>query len=205
MARIAILAAGDYPTHPTPLAALREADHIVCCDSAYATLEAHGLPQGSVVVVGDGDSLPLALRQRLGERFVHITEQDFNDLHKAVGWAIDGATGRREDHTIGNIAYLATFADEHTGLDVAMLTNYGQFSLVRGSRTFASQPGQQVSLFALDPEQPVSASGLQWPLCRRRLGTLWQGTLNAALGPQFTVEGYNLLVYQTHDTKEAAK
>ena len=32
---VVILAAGDFPTHPVPLRALREADFVVCCDSAY--------------------------------------------------------------------------------------------------------------------------------------------------------------------------
>lgn len=36
---IVILAAGDFPTHPVPLRALREADFVVCCDSAYREIE----------------------------------------------------------------------------------------------------------------------------------------------------------------------
>ena len=36
---IVILAAGDFPTHEVPLRALREADFVVCCDSAYKAIK----------------------------------------------------------------------------------------------------------------------------------------------------------------------
>ena len=58
---IVILAAGDFPTHPVPLRALREADFVVCCDSAYCQFSIFN-SQFSIpfVVIGDGDSLSAA-------------------------------------------------------------------------------------------------------------------------------------------------
>ena len=122
---IVILAAGDFPTHPVPLRALREADMVVCCDSVYnqfSTFNFHfSIP---FIVIGDGDSISPEDRTALGDKFIHIEEQDYNDLHKAMEWAtsqfsilnshfsIIGATGKREDHTLGNISYLVTFAEE---------------------------------------------------------------------------------------------
>ena len=211
---IVILAAGDFPTHPVPLAALRGADFVVCCDSAYATL-AEREPQwaGRAVVVGDGDSLPEAVRRSLADRWVHVAEQDYNDLHKAMAWAtgrfsirhaqftILGATGRREDHMLGNVAYLATFAAEYPGIGLRMLTDHGTFTHVRGSRTFSSFERQQVSIFSLTPDEPVSVCGLQYPISGRCLRLWWEGTLNAALADTFSVSGGSLLVFQTHEAK----
>lgn len=215
--QIAILAAGDFPTHPVPLSALHEADMVVCCDSAYRSWRQDCQKlrmEKPFVVIGDGDSLPDDERRELGSRWIQVTEQDFNDLHKAMSWAtgefpiyrsrftILGATGHREDHTVGNISYLVTFAEEYPGIELEMLTDYGRFSVFKGSRTYNSFPGQQVSIFSLNPQMPFSGSGLQWPLDRFKASLWWQATLNSALGDRFSLncDGW-LVVFQTYEPK----
>lgn len=209
---IVILAAGDFPTHPVPLRVLGAADFVVCCDSAYTQFSVFN-SQFSIpfTVVGDGDSLPEADKTELGSRWVQVQEQDFNDLHKAMAWAtahfsipnsqfsILGATGRREDHTIGNLAYLATFAEEYPRAEIELLTNYGRFVHLHGERIFASHAGQQVSIISFTPSLPIYGSGLKWPLEELYPRLWWQATLNEALGSQFTLrsEG-SLLVFQTY-------
>ena len=84
---IVILAAGDFPTHEVPLRALKEADFVVCCDSAYKAMRNEEFGMRNYVVVGDGDSLSEADKAALGDRWVHVAEQDYNDLHKAMQWA----------------------------------------------------------------------------------------------------------------------
>ena len=212
---IVILAAGDFPTHPVPLQALREADFVVCCDSAYGTVKDGRLGIGDYVVVGDGDSLSEADKAALGNRWIEVGEQDYNDLHKAMEYAtskfsilnsqfsIIGATGRREDHTIGNISYLITFADEHPGADIEMLTDYGRFVATTGRRTFASFPRQQVSIFTMTPDIPINAIGLKWPLDGFHARLWWQATLNEALGDNFTLDSEGrIIVFQTYDPKQ---
>lgn len=209
---IVILAAGDYPTHPEPLRALREADFVVCCDSAYT----HWQPQPGLgfIVIGDGDSLPQALKESLGSRWVQVGEQNFNDLHKAMHWVaahfppeacsvtIVGATGRREDHTLGNISYLVTFAQELPAYSIAMLTDHGRFCAFRGACTLPTFARQQVSIFSFDPTAPVSGSGLRWPLDGLRVRLWWQATLNEALGSSVELhsEGW-IVVFLTFDAK----
>ncbi len=212
---IVILAAGDFPTHPVPLQALREADFVVCCDSAYGTVKDGRLGIGDYVVVGDGDSLSEVDKAALGSRWIEVGEQDYNDLHKAMEYAtkqftihnsqftIIGATGRREDHTIGNISYLITFADEHPGADIEMLTDYGRFVATTGRRTFASFPRQQVSIFTMTPDMPINAIGLKWPLDGFHARLWWQATLNEALGDSFTLDSEGrIIVFQTYDPKQ---
>ena len=212
---IVILAAGDYPTSPVPLQTLREADFVVCCDSAYGEWRKEsGEWREDFVVIGDGDSLAPALKKELGDRWIQVGEQDYNDLHKAMAYAtsrfsipdsrfsILGATGRREDHTLGNISYLVTFAEEYPGVDVEMLTDHGRFRAMTGRRTFASFPRQQVSVFAMDPDQPLWSTGLKWPLDGFRARRWWQATLNEALADSFELrsEGW-LVVFQTYGPK----
>ena len=224
---IAILAAGDFPTHPIPLQALRNADYIVCCDSAYSHFSIFNF-QFSIpfVVIGDGDSLTEETKRELGDRWIHVAEQDYNDLHKAMAWimaevrskryeapgvndnsdlriTILGATGKREDHTLGNISYLVTFAMEYPGIKLEMLTDYGSFrSIAAGTHTFPSFPGQQVSLFAMDPTVALSCQELRWPLQDFHPLTWWQATLNEALAHTFTLAstGWSIL-FQTYEPK----
>ena len=220
--RIVILAAGEFPTHEVPLRALREADFIVCCDSAYYQFSILN-SQFSIpyVVIGDGDSLSDADKAVLGDRWIYVAEQDYNDLHKAMQWAsnkfsipnsqfsIIAATGKREDHTLGNISYLVTFAEEYPGANIEMLTNYGRFIALNPTSHLSpftfhlpSFPRQQVSIFTMTPEVPFSATGLRWPLDGFHARRWWQATLNEALGTEFTIstEGH-LVVFQTYNPK----
>ncbi len=234
---IVILAAGDFPTHPVPLQALREADFVVCCDSAYSVFSAqcsvlseatqaapakldteHLTLNTDYSVIGDGDSLSIEDKQQLGKRWIQVDEQDYNDLHKAMEYAtshfsihnsqftIIGATGQREDHTLGNISYLVTFAEEHPGADIEMLTDHGRFCAFRGHRTFASFLRQQVSVFAADPAVPFSGSGLEYPLDNMKATRWWNATLNSALGDTFELwsDGW-LIVFQTYEAKAPLK
>ena len=211
---VVILAAGDFPTHSIPLQALRDADYIVCCDSAYCQLSIANCQLSTpFVVVGDGDSLPADLKRSLGARWVHVDEQNYNDLHKAMSWiasnyqlstinyqlSILGATGKREDHTLGNISYLVTFAEEYPGVEIEMLTDYGRFTAFQGSRTFPSFPRQQVSVFSMDPDSTLFSYGLKWPLNGLKSCRWWQATLNEALADSFELssEGW-VIVFQTY-------
>jgi len=133
--RTVILADGDFPSHPEPLAYWAASERVVCCDGAASQAVARGVEP--VAVVGDGDSISPALRDRLGARWVCDPGQDDNDLAKAFrycltrGWrrlAILGATGRREDHTLGNLSLLADFQAE---ADVVLATDTGLFTHTR--------------------------------------------------------------------------
>ena len=223
---IVLLAAGDFPMHNVPMKSLGDADLVVCCDSAYKQFSFFNY-QLSIpfVVIGDGDSLSDADKQDLGDRWIHVAEQEYNDLHKAMQWVMEkgerrtengerktengkqrvsilGATGKREDHTLGNIGYLVSFAEEYPDVEIEMLTDYGRFVALKGSRTFHSFPGQQVSVFSMDPECPIYSEGLRWPLDGLQARRWWQATLNEALASEFSLrsEGW-LVVFQSHEGK----
>ena len=212
---VVILAAGDFPTHPVPLRALHEADFVIYCDSAYSQLTTqHSALTTDFVVIGDGDSLSESDKRNLGDRWIHVAEQDYNDLHKAMVWISDefdhsslkitilGATGKREDHTLGNISYLVTFAEEYPGIDIEMLTDHGRFVALHGTHTCPSFPKQQVSMFVLDPSTSLTSDGLRWPLQDFHPRTWWQASLNEALGNNFTLTSSNwVILFQTYEPK----
>jgi thiamine pyrophosphokinase len=196
-----ILADGDFPVQPQPLTALRCAARIVCCDGAARKLQKLGLEPAAVV--GDMDSLPAVIRRAYGSRVIPDPGQDDNDLSKAFryclkqGWrdlVVLGATGLREDHTLGNISLLADFAREAR---VIMLTDTGEFRPLLKSGRLACRPGQPVSIFSLDPATAITSRGLKYPLRRLRLSRWWQAALNEAEGRRVDLQftGGPVLVY----------
>lgn len=201
---IAILADGLPPVHPVPLGLFMTADVLVCCDGACGKARALGrMPD---YAVGDGDSISAEDKTALGERFVAVADQDTNDLAKAFHFAskfnprrivILGATGRREDHALGNIFRLFDFVAEFT--HVSMLTDSGIFEVVVEDRTFACRPGEAVSIFATDCRTRIHSEGLVWPLDAVRLENLYCATLNRTSGTSFRiVPTFPVLLFRTY-------
>lgn len=195
-----ILANGDFPQAEIPLELLRRAPFVCACDGAV-----DHYPQADVIV-GDGDSVPEDLRNRL----IQIDEQEDNDLTKATRYCLSkgmrriiylGATGQREDHTLGNISLIVRYALE---LDVEPLlaTDYGWFVVAEEESEFASFKGQQVSIFNMGCTT-LASEELRWQAYPYR--QWWQGTLNEATGSSFVLKGNGpYLVYRTYQAKETA-
>lgn len=212
-----ILADGDYPTHPIPLSVLASSAPLVCCDGAAMKALENGL--SPMAVVGDGDSLPRDMRERLGDKLHIVNEQDYNDLTKATRFAVAkmskaispaggqgsilsiayiGATGRREDHTLANI-FLMPFFLEELGINPTIITDNGYFSVARGTETFSTFPRQQVSIFNISCSR-ISGSGLKWQTYA--YNALWQGTLNEATGSAVTIDADGTyIIFRTFDRK----
>lgn len=103
-----------------------------------------------------------------------------------------GATGKREDHTLGNISLLADYMDQ---AEVRMLTDYGMFTPIEEDSVFESFPAQQVSVFNIGATE-LSADGLVYPLSV--FTNWWQGTLNEAVGNRFIIHVRGkVLVFRT--------
>ena len=194
---IVIVANGEFPTQPLSLEVLHNARHIIACDGAI-----RHVPQAEVVI-GDGDSVPTEYHDRL----IHIDEQEDNDLTKATryclsqGWqkiAYLGCTGKREDHTLGNISLLMRYYRE-MGIEGVMFTDYGFFTPSYGKHTFEAFKGQQVSVLNFGCTK-MESEGLKWQSYAFK--EWWQGTLNEAVGNSFTLDadGY-YMVFQTYEGK----
>ena len=184
-----IVAGGEFPTAMQPLDILNNAPFVVCCDGAADRYIATGhIPDA---IVGDGDSISEENREKYAHLLHIIGEQESNDQTKAVRYcmehgkrriAIVGATGRREDHTIGNISLLIEYARK--GCDVCSFTDHGMFIPCNGDTTLPCRKGQQVSIFAITAKE-LLAQGLLYPIYD--FTNWWQGTLNECTGEQFTI------------------
>ena len=186
-----ILANGRFPAAASSRAYLAESRLIICCDGAVdKLLQADHEP---AVIVGDMDSISATARERYGDRLVEDRSQETNDLTKAVEWALGrglervvilGGDGERIDHTIANAALLA----EHcAAIDLAMVTDDGVMVPVAAPTRFHCVPGQQVSIFSLEPGARFRTRGLRYELDDRDLARLWSGSLNEALADEFTL------------------
>lgn len=158
---------------------LEEARRIIACDGAADTLRRR-MGREADFIVGDLDSLKDS-EPRIA-RIARIEEQETNDLAKAIrfcrarGWkqlVIVGATGKREDHSLGNI-FRAMEAD------VPIVTDEGRFLPFSSSLKLKVRRGQPISIFATDRRTKMHSSGLEWSLDSVRFDNLYCATLNRA-------------------------
>lgn len=215
---VAILAAGDFPKNNVVLEILKKTTPLIVCDSAMEEVIAYNKDKNDEeqlnpsAVVGDGDSLHSELKEKYRAIWHHYSEQDFNDLTKATKFAIKnyssktiayiGATGKREDHTIGNIS-LMRYYHEHLGITPTLITDYGWFVPSNGEDLFESFAGQQVSIFNCGCKR-LESEGLKWNISP--FNELWEGTLNEATSDSFKINGDGeYLVFRTFKKKIMAK
>ena len=185
-----ILANGDFPKRGgAAWKLLAEATRVVCCDGA-ADAYRRRFRRWPDVIIGDLDSLSrLPSRVSRPPFLVKVSDQDTNDLEKAMaycakqGWkspVIVGATGKREDHTLGNVFRALDYGCE-------IVTDTGRFVPVCGKATFKVAKGTAVSIFAPDPKTRMTSKGLEWPLDGVRFKNLYCATLNRATGSRVTL------------------
>lgn len=188
---VVILANGRFPSTGLPLGYLNNAGRIICCDGSVASLVEYGLEPWAIA--GDLDSLPADLKNKYRDRLHHYDDQETNDLTKAVRFCLEqgiadivilGATGLREDHTLGNISLLADYTEY---LSARIVTDYGIFIPAQSGRSISSWPGQQISVFTIDKGIQIRSSGLKYPMVNMELENWWMGTLNEAIGDHFSL------------------
>ena len=199
MVETVIVANGEFPKKDgAAWQLLAAAKCVVCCDGA-ADAYRRLFRRWPDVIVGDFDSIVGGLRRSGTDRrpsiggavrpgphasqppvCVQIPDQDTNDLEKAMaycakqGWrnpVIVGATGKREDHAIGNVFRALDYGCE-------IVTDRGRFVPVCGKASFKVTKGSAVSIFAPDPKTRMTSKGLEWPLDEVRFRNLYCATLN---------------------------
>lgn len=185
-----VVGGGDFPSHPIPLSLLQGTTRIVCLDGATETCVNKGIKPWRIV--GDCDSLSQESQKQYAGCLRKDADQETNDQTKGVRYlmakglrrmAIVAATGKREDHTLGNISLLVDYMQE--GAEVRIYTDHGVFISCRNSASFTCPVGTAVSIFSFGTKH-MKAKGLEYPL--RDFTSWWQGTLNATVAPTFEID-----------------
>ena len=196
MDSIIILGNGAFPTEPYPLYLLDSAEGVVCCDGALEKWLLHDASARPLAVIGDMDSLPAALQERFSAMLVKVDEQDDNDQTKALCWVLEnhpevseivflGATGLREDHTIGNLGLLMDYPRQFDLGDrrLSMVSDFGTAFVITDSCDLHLGEERRFSLFSADNSLRISSEGLQWPLDEVVFDAWWKATLNRTTAP----------------------
>ena len=179
-----ILADGDFPTHQIPLGILHQAQRLICCDGALLTLSEQ-----------EDNDLTKATRFAIGLLKASTKE---NGEKQQPRLAYLGATGKREDHTLGNIALMMRYLRDFAILP-EMYTDYGWFTPAQGDMAFSTFARQQMSIFNFSCTK-LESTGLRWQSYAYK--EWWQGTLNECTGSEvsFQADG-DYMVYRTYDAK----
>ena len=200
MATAVIAGNGQFPKKEYPLYLLESADYVVCCDGALDTYLRHFRGRNlrrPDVVVGDMDSLSEKTAERFRDIAVKIDEQETNDQSKAFHYILEhfpdvdtihilGATGKREDHTIGNLSLLMEYAREMRRQDcgrtvsVDIVSDWSTAFAITDSCTLDVGEGRSVSIICPDNSLNIKSEGLIWPTGNGVFDNLWQATLNRA-------------------------
>lgn len=141
------------------------------------------------------DSLSDSLQEKYREIIVKVDEQEHNDQTKAFRWAIEnlkgisqiyilGATGEREDHTIGNISllmeYARTYDLEGLGINVEMISDHSTIFAATDTFEMDCGEGRKVSIFSPDNNLRIKSEGLEWQTEDVVFDNWWKATLNRA-------------------------
>ena len=187
--RTVILANGDFPKKDgAAWKLLATAKRVVCCDGAANEYHCHFRKWPSVII-GDLDSISRPDLIPDPCSLIPVTDQDTNDLEKALaycakhGWrnpVVVGATGKREDHTLGNVFRALDYGCE-------IVTDTGRFVPFCGKASFKVRKGTAVSIFAPDPKTRMTSTGLEWTLDDVKFRNLYCATLNRATASRVTL------------------
>jgi thiamine pyrophosphokinase len=196
MNSLVILCDGQFPAEPYPLYLLDSAEGVVCCDGALVKWLAYNPSARPLAVVGDMDSLSADLQEAYAGVLAPESEQEHNDLTKAMRWVLRehpevseivilGATGLREDHSIGNLGLLMEYPRllDLGQRKVSIVSDFGTAFAISGSCDLHLGEGRRFSFFSPDNSLRVSSVGLQWPLDEVVFDAWWKGTLNRTTAP----------------------
>ena len=143
------------------------------------------------VIIGDMDSLSTEVSELYASFMIQSDDQESNDLTKAVHYCIEegypsvtilGATGLREDHTLGNISLMMEY---YPRIEVQIISDFGVFFLTQSGEQVPTCVGEKISFFSIDNRVRVSSTGLKYPLNNLQLSNWYRASLNEATANHF--------------------
>ena len=203
MKKVVILANGEYPKRKNSTQILQDCKYIIACDGAANKLIKKGI--NPYAVIGDLDSLKSKYKNNESLNIIHIDDQESNDLTKAFKFALTlnpseilifGATGKREDHTLGNISLMFEFS-ELTTVPFKMVTDFGEFLVISQSSSLKIGKNKHISLFSNKSSMVLENRGLKYQTNKVKFDLWWKATLNVTLEDiiEFRFNSGKLMIY----------
>ena len=137
------------------------------------------------------DSLSPSIQKKYSSIIVRIAEQDTNDQTKAFKYIMEnykdveyihilGASGKREDHTIGNLSLLMEYCRMpiRDNLQIDIVSDYSTAFAITDSCELHIGEGRTISIFSPDNSLNIESEGLVWPTDSVVFDNWWKATLN---------------------------
>ncbi|MEK6565404.1 MAG: thiamine diphosphokinase [Bacteroidota bacterium] len=167
--KVLILANGQPPSKRLLLRLLKQSAVFVCADGGANTAARLGLKPD--LIIGDLDSIAsVTLRKFRKVRARRIADQNSTDLEKAFSRVtskghtditVAGATGRRLDHSLGNLSALVKLSRR---AKIRFIDDASELCFVGSELKFEASPGTVVSLIPLSLCEGIVTHGLKWEL-----------------------------------------
>jgi thiamine pyrophosphokinase len=205
-----IIANGDPPKKQLLQSLVKAADFVVCADGGANIALKFGIQPDAIV--GDMDSIHAeALVKFRRVETIEDHDDDSTDLEKAIRWVMKKkydtivivcATGKRLDHTSGNLGVLVKF---HSDASITMMDEHGELSYVGKEVRFEAERGQIVSLIPISRCEGIRTSGLEYALEDESLELgVREGTSNIVVSSPITIRvaSGNLLLYKVFPSRK---
>ncbi|MHB1340269.1 MAG: thiamine diphosphokinase [Coriobacteriia bacterium] len=181
---------------------LARADRVIACDAAGEWCVRLG--RRPEIVVGDFDSASPGAPGRLADAGIRVAEypvdKDASDLDLAIVHAREmgareccftAAFSGRIDHTLAALGTLQRAADMAPSVLEPGFRAWLLSGAARPDIEFSTEPGETISVLALEPSHGVTIAGMKYPLRGASVGVLSSlGISNVASG---TVAGVSLM------------
>ena len=201
---VIVIANGSFPSHPIAKNYLNKSGTIICTDGAADKLIDSG--KNPDIIIGDFDSTSIKGKDRTG-KWIETPDQNKTDLEKTFEWCIMnnikkivllGSSGKREDHTIGNLFTLAKYHDE---IQCEIITNHAKIICVSGENYIFADNNQNISIIATEPIERITLDGLQYNIKNESLLPSTRAISNKAISDKFYLESTGkVLVFLNHVT-----
>ena len=199
---VIVIANGSFPSHPIAKNYLNKSGTIICTDGAADKLIDSG--KNPDIIIGDFDSTSIKGKDRTG-KWIETPDQNKTDLEKTFEWCIMnnikkivllGSSGKREDHTIGNLFTLAKYHDE---IQCEIITNHAKIICVSGENYIFADNNQNISIIATEPIERITLDGLQYNIKNESLLPSTRAISNKAISDKFYLESTGkVLVFLNH-------
>jgi len=160
---------GEAPKKQRLQALVKDAKIVICADGGANIALKSGITPD--VIVGDLDSIHAETLVKFRKVPTHEERDDeTTDLEKAIRWAINarfdhitvvGATGKRTDHSVGNLGVLAKYYPDAI---IRFVDDLGEIIYVGRELRFEGRKGDVVSLIPLSRCEGIVTEGLRYAL-----------------------------------------
>jgi thiamine pyrophosphokinase len=186
--RALLIANGMLPPPRVVRKLVSSSDFVACADGGARQALRLGIQPD--VVIGDLDSLSATMRRRLKRaKIVESADQNKTDIEKAILFllrrkakhiTVVGATGKRIDQTIANIALLVKYGRKAS---LTFVDSTGEIEIVQSRTEFRAKVGTTVSLIPTSRPVRLTTKGLRYALENEMVEFGSRGVSNEVITP----------------------